>query len=92
MLERERAMGIPTQQRMERQASVAKEHMEEHKAALQRAVALDVPQAYSPSPYGTFNEDEEAEKYRNSQDSSFTTFKVKRERWDDLARRLFSKD
>nr|GMC84707.1 putative lipase/calmodulin-binding heat-shock protein [Ipomoea batatas] len=91
MLEREHAMGIPTQQRMERQASLAKEHREEHKAALQRAVALDVPQAYSPS-YGTFGEDEEGEKYRNPQESSIRTFKVRRENWDDLARRLFSKD
>nr|GMD74484.1 putative lipase/calmodulin-binding heat-shock protein [Ipomoea batatas] len=61
MLERDHALDIPTQQRMERQASLAKEHREEHRAALQRAVALDVPQAYSPSSYGTFHELEEGE-------------------------------
>ncbi|CAH9132938.1 unnamed protein product [Cuscuta epithymum] len=56
MLERENAMSIPMQQRMERQASLAREHMEEHKAALKRAVTLNVPHAYSPSCYGTFHE------------------------------------
>ncbi|XP_019180757.1 PREDICTED: uncharacterized protein LOC109175849 [Ipomoea nil] len=61
MLERDHALDIPTQQRMEREASLAKEHREEHRAALQRAVALDVPQAYSPSSYGTFHELEEGE-------------------------------
>nr|GMD77770.1 putative lipase/calmodulin-binding heat-shock protein [Ipomoea batatas]GMD77818.1 putative lipase/calmodulin-binding heat-shock protein [Ipomoea batatas] len=61
MLEKDHALDIPTQQRMERQASLAKEHREEHRAALQRAVALDVPQAYSPSSYGTFHELEEGE-------------------------------
>nr|GMD75954.1 putative lipase/calmodulin-binding heat-shock protein [Ipomoea batatas] len=61
MLEKDHGLDIPTQQRMERQASLAKEHREEHRAALQRAVALDVPQAYSPSSYGTFHELEEGE-------------------------------
>ncbi|CAH9108246.1 unnamed protein product [Cuscuta epithymum] len=56
LLEKDNAMDIPTHQRMERDESLAKEHIQEHKAALQRAVALDVPQAYSPSSYGTFHE------------------------------------
>ncbi|KAI8024720.1 Sn1-specific diacylglycerol lipase alpha [Camellia lanceoleosa] len=56
MMEKEPIMEIPPQQRMERQASLAREHSEEYKAALQRAVALDVPQAFSPSSYGTFHE------------------------------------
>ncbi|CAH9118181.1 unnamed protein product [Cuscuta europaea] len=56
LLEKDNAMGIPTHQRMERDESLAKEHIKEHKAALKRAVALDVPQAYSPSSYGTFHE------------------------------------
>ena len=52
-------MEIPTKQRMERQKTLAKEHTEEYKAALQRAVTLAVPHAYSPSPYGTFDEQDE---------------------------------
>lgn len=66
MLERESSMDIPPEQRMERQTTLDKEHKEEHRAALQRAVALDVPQAYSPSPYGTFHEIQEEEKGQNS--------------------------
>ncbi|THG24007.1 hypothetical protein TEA_012979 [Camellia sinensis var. sinensis] len=61
MMEKEPIMEIPPQQRMERQASLAREHSEEYKAALQRAVALDVPQAFSPSSYGTFHEIEEGD-------------------------------
>lgn len=60
MLEKERVMGIPPAQKMERQASIAKEHREEHRAALERAVALDIPHAHSPS-YGTFQEMEKGE-------------------------------
>lgn len=60
MLEKERIMGIPPAQRMERQASLAKEHMEEHRAAIERAVAFNIPHAYSPS-YGTFHEMEKGQ-------------------------------
>ncbi|EPS67416.1 hypothetical protein M569_07358 [Genlisea aurea] len=62
MAEREEMMGIPVEQRMQRQASVKKDHMEEHRAAMERAAALDVPHAYtsssssSSSSYGTFHE------------------------------------
>ncbi|KAL3622099.1 hypothetical protein CASFOL_033510 [Castilleja foliolosa] len=56
MLEKERFTSIPPAQRMERQASLAKEHNEEYKAALERAIALYVPHAYSPPSYGTFQE------------------------------------
>ncbi|CAL5397837.1 unnamed protein product [Camellia sinensis] len=61
MMERQRIMEIPPKQRMERQASLAKEHSEEYKAALQRAMALDVPLVYSPGSYGTFHEIEEGD-------------------------------
>ncbi|KAF5946249.1 hypothetical protein HYC85_016477 [Camellia sinensis] len=61
MMERQRIMEIPPQQRMERQASLAKEHSEEYKAALQRAMALDVPLVYLPGSYGTFHEIEEGD-------------------------------
>ncbi|KAL0425991.1 UNVERIFIED_CONTAM: hypothetical protein Sradi_1133900 [Sesamum radiatum] len=60
--------GIPPAQRMERQASLVKEHMEEHRAAIERAVALDVPHAYSPS-YGTFHEMEKGENSSAAQEA-----------------------
>ncbi|KAL0397903.1 UNVERIFIED_CONTAM: hypothetical protein Scaly_0238700 [Sesamum calycinum] len=68
LLEKERIMGIPPAQRMERQASLVKEHMEEHRAAIERAVALDVPHAYSPS-YGTFHEMEKGENSSAAQEA-----------------------
>lgn len=88
MLERHQiaeSMNFPVQQRMERQASLK----EEHKAALQRAVALDVPQAYSPSAYGTFRDIEEGQDFEKPGESSLTISKKRRESWDDLAGRLF---
>lgn len=54
-------MEIPAKQRMERQETLAREHTQEYKAALQRAVTLAVPHAYSPSQYGTFDEQEGGE-------------------------------
>lgn len=82
------SMNFPVQQTMERRASLAKEHMEEHKAALQRAVALDVPQAYSPSAYGTFRDIEEGPDFGKRGESSLTISQKRRESWDDLAERL----
>ncbi|KAJ6400564.1 hypothetical protein OIU84_016086 [Salix udensis] len=56
MLEKDRILEIPAQQRMQRQESIAREHSEEYEAALRRAVALQIPRA-APSPsYGTFAE------------------------------------
>ncbi|KAH6789463.1 alpha/beta-Hydrolases superfamily protein [Perilla frutescens var. frutescens] len=69
MVEKERVMGIPPAQRMERQASLAKEHREEHRAALERAVALDIPHAHSPS-YGTFQEMEQGQNSSTPHDFS----------------------
>ncbi|KAB1204840.1 hypothetical protein CJ030_MR7G015327 [Morella rubra] len=61
MLEKDGSMEIPAKQRMERQETLAREHTQEYKAALQRAVTLAVPHAYSPSQYGTFDEQEGGE-------------------------------
>jgi len=52
MCEKEDVMQIPTKPRMERQQTL----VQEHKAALHRAVSLAVPHAYSPSLYGTFDD------------------------------------
>ncbi|KAI3800525.1 hypothetical protein L1987_28616 [Smallanthus sonchifolius] len=84
--EKHRVMDIPPQQRMQRSSSLAIEHSEEHKAALARAVALEVPEAYSPSEYGTFkNVPEDTEKL-------LTGSSRRRENWDELAGRLFETD
>ncbi|KAK9273963.1 hypothetical protein L1049_018775 [Liquidambar formosana] len=93
MLERDRIMEIPAEQRMERQESLVREHSQEYKAALQRAVALDVPQAYSPSSYGTFHEIEEGDNSgRLSREMSFASSKKRRESWDEFVERLFDTD
>ncbi|PPS17950.1 hypothetical protein GOBAR_AA02633 [Gossypium barbadense] len=64
-------MRVPAKQKMVRHVSLAREHSEEHKAALQRAVALDIPQAYSPSTYGTFHEMEGAGSSGGSSERGF---------------------
>jgi hypothetical protein len=93
MLEKDRIMEIPAQQRMQRQESLAREHSEEYEAALRRAIALDIPQAsYSPS-YGTFAEVEEGESSGSSSGAgSLLSFKRMRERWDNFIERLFDVD
>eukprot|EP00249_Psilotum_nudum_P009453 c21944_g1_i1 orf=271-1680(+) len=53
MMDTESAMEIPVPQKMVRQETLKEEQMVEHKAALERAVSLRVPHAFSPS-YGTF--------------------------------------
>ncbi|KAK9724634.1 hypothetical protein RND81_05G088400 [Saponaria officinalis] len=98
MREEEGVMEIPVQQKMERQQTVAKEHNQEYKAALQRAVTLSVPHACSSSEYGTF---EDREDEGTHSDGSFpqspsleksSKERKKRESWDDLVARLFDKD
>ncbi|KAH8486255.1 hypothetical protein H0E87_025321 [Populus deltoides] len=89
MVEKDDIMEIPAKQRMERQETLAREDREEYRAALQRAVTLPVPHAYSSSKYGTFNE--VADSHRWSGESSFGSSKT-RENWDELIERLFDKD
>lgn len=93
MLEKDRIMQIPTSQKMERQETLAREHSEEYEAALQRAVALDIPQASSPPSYGTFHEMEEGETSSQSTGEASTPFFKKwKESWDSLVERLFEVD
>lgn len=95
MLEKDRSMEIPAKQKMERQETLAREHSEEHKAALQRAVTLAVPDAYSPSPYGTFNDnnnEEEAAEHSDTSSTGSSKRSSKRETWDELIERLFDRD
>lgn len=95
MFEKDHIMEIPVKQRMERQETIVKEHREEYKAALKRAVTLDVPHAYAPSQYGTFDEQEEGQDpYKSDGASSAGSSKreKKSESWDVLIERLFDKD
>lgn len=95
MFEKDHIMEIPVKQRMERQETIVKEHTEEYKAALKRAVTLDVPHAYAPSQYGTFDEQEEGQDpYKSDGATSAGSSKreKKSESWDVLIERLFDKD
>ncbi|KAK9103633.1 hypothetical protein Sjap_020887 [Stephania japonica] len=95
MLEKDQIMEIPVKQRMERQQTLAREHSEEYKAALRRAVTLAVPDIHSPSVYGTFNKQENR---RNSGEFSEGTSlgsskkNSPKESWDELIGRLFERD
>ncbi|KAL9691525.1 hypothetical protein QQ045_011949 [Rhodiola kirilowii] len=89
-------MEIPPTQKMQRKQTLAKEHNDEHKAALQRAITLDIPHAYSPSG------DEEHKDYvpvntsfESSSSSSVSSTKKRNKlsgNWDELIERLFDKD
>ncbi|XP_052173479.1 uncharacterized protein LOC127788864 [Diospyros lotus] len=92
MLEKDPSMEIPPKQKMERQQTLAKEHSEEYRAALQRAVTLAVPHAFSPSQYGTFDDAEEGEHSDKSSSSGSSKRSSKRETWDELFERHFDKD
>lgn len=94
MLEKYQTMEIPAKQRMERQETLAREHSEEYKAALQRAVTLSVPHAYNPSQYGTFDALEEGEHSDRSvgESSTGSSQKTKKiESWDEIIEHLFDK-
>ncbi|XP_012852264.1 PREDICTED: LOW QUALITY PROTEIN: uncharacterized protein LOC105971889 [Erythranthe guttata] len=90
MREKDHTLEIPTKQRMERQKSLAKEHSDEYKAALRRAVTLSVPHAFSPSQYGTFDERNDNEDLNNR--ILRTESLANRETWDELIERFFERD
>ncbi|RZC69194.1 hypothetical protein C5167_032290 [Papaver somniferum] len=95
MSEKDKFMEIPAKQKMERQETLAREHTQEHKAALQRAITLAVSHAFAPSPYGTFDDDDggSSSSARSGDKSSGSSKKNKpRESWDELIERLFEKD
>lgn len=92
MMENDRVMDIPPNQRMERQEKLAREHTQEYRKALERAIALDVPHSFLPSPYGTFNnppESGEGSDRSSIEGSSSSSSKRRRESWGDLIGRLF---
>lgn len=94
MQERDHVMEIPAKQKMERQQTLTREHNAEHKAALQRAVTLAVPHAFSPSHYGTFDEQEEDQSDTSVWGSSpgSSTRSKTQDNWDELIERLYEKD
>lgn len=91
MQEKDQTLEIPAKQRMERQESLAKEHSKEYRAALRRAVSLAVPYAFSPSQYGTFDEDSQ-QSIGDCSTGSSAKSKNSRESWDELIERLFERD
>ncbi|KAL8139175.1 hypothetical protein V2J09_005176, partial [Rumex salicifolius] len=93
MLEKDQIMEIPYKQRMERQEVVAREHSQEHKEALQRAYALDVPHSSPPpSIYGTFNEQQSVIRSYGNGESSLCSSKRRKESWGELFNRIFDTD
>ncbi|KAL2920693.1 Feruloyl esterase A [Bienertia sinuspersici] len=97
MHEQDDAMEIPVKQKMERQQTLVREHNQEHKAALQRAVTLSVPHAFVPTQYGTFDElDDDTELSDGSVEVMPTGESSqgikKKESWDELVSRLFDRD
>ncbi|KAK6117622.1 hypothetical protein DH2020_048637 [Rehmannia glutinosa] len=96
MRDKDHMLEIPAKQKMERQKTIAKEHRDEHKAALHKAVTLAVPHAFSPFEYGTFDEkDDDDDESKNSIGDSSTGSTTKdksKEDWDELIERLFERD
>ncbi|TVU10575.1 hypothetical protein EJB05_44116 [Eragrostis curvula] len=92
MLEDEDTMEVPSEQRMERNQTLQREHDEEHKAALRRAVTLSVPDARAPSPYGTFDGDERSRHYPERSESFPPVGARQRMNWNDLIEQVFDRD
>lgn len=93
MLEEEDTMEVPSEQRMERHGTLQKEHEKEHKAALRRAVTLSVPDAWAPSPYGTFDGDDEHQRKHPERSESFPPAGARqRMSWNDLIEQVFDRD
>lgn len=89
MLQEDQIMATPTSQKMERQVNLAREHTEEHRAALRRAVTLEVPDAYSPLLYGSFDDSS-----KGAAKASLVPSSAARQRlsWDELIDRVFEND
>lgn len=96
MQKEETNMNIPPKQKMERQETLERDHNEEHRAALRRAVMLAVPHAFNPIPeYGTFDESSHNETgTSNNLDGSQFVSKLKSQgvSWNELIDSLFDRD
>lgn len=91
MLESERTMKAPENQRMDAETTLTRDHDEEQQAALRRAVALGIADVNLPSTYGTFSENPAPE-----EDSAPPVLlESRRSRlmvWDEWIARIFEKD
>lgn len=91
-------MSIPTKQKMERQETLRREHVEEHKAALRRAATLSVPDSEALSEYGTFDDSSNDDSHHEQSNSSFHSNSSESSRnrqrisWAELIDRIFEKD
>uniref|UniRef100_A0A804MLS1 Calmodulin-binding heat-shock protein n=2 Tax=Zea mays TaxID=4577 RepID=A0A804MLS1_MAIZE len=92
MLEEENTLAVPSEQRMERNETLQREHVEEHRAALRRAVTLSVPDGRRPSPYGTFDDVEQHRQQPERSESFPPAGPRQRMSWNDLIERVFDKD
>ncbi|CAM0953124.1 unnamed protein product [Alopecurus aequalis] len=86
MLEKENAMSVPSNQQMERDETVQREHVEEHKAALRRAATLSV--SGMASTYGTFS----GTRPERSESFPLSGSRQPQVSWDDLIEQVFEKD
>ncbi|VAI55370.1 unnamed protein product [Triticum turgidum subsp. durum] len=90
MLENERTMKAPENQRMDGETAATRDHGEEQQAALRRAIALGIADVNLPSTYGTFDENanpEESEASPVLLDSG-----RRRTVWNEWIARIFEKD
>lgn len=83
---------MPSEQRMERNETLQREHVEEHRAALRRAVTLSVPDARGPSPYGTFDDVGQHHHQPERGENFPPPGPRQRMSWNDLIERVFDKD
>lgn len=90
VLENERAMKAPENQRMDDEITITRDHDEELKAALRRAVALGVADVNAPSTYGTFSENLTPEPDEASPVLSDSG--RRKTIWDEWITRIFEKD
>jgi hypothetical protein len=90
MLESERTMIAPENQRMDAETTLTRDHGEEHQAALRRAATLGIADVNLPSPYGTFNENMTLEPDEVSPVLSESG--RRRTVWNEWIARIFEKD
>ncbi|KAM3240002.1 hypothetical protein ACQJBY_053594 [Aegilops geniculata] len=90
MLEHERTMKAPENQRMDGETAATRDHNEEQQAALRRAIALGIADVNLPSTYGTFDENATTEE----REASPVLLDSGRRRtvWNEWIARIFEKD
>jgi hypothetical protein len=90
MLENEKTMKAPENQRMVAETTLTRNHSVEHQAALRRAAALGIADVNLPSTYGTFSKNMTLEPDEGSPVLSESG--RRRMVWDEWINRIFEKD